>query len=90
MTTMFAFPGMFAPHIKDSDLKMPEDFDDFDVKEYPNFALFLASHVGFTINIEDLENNANIIAKIPEEKIENITMRELWDLGVVYGSGPLV
>ena len=90
MTTMFAFPGMFKAHIQNSELKMPEDFDNFKYEEYPNFTLFLASHVGFTIELEELENNANIIAKIPVEKIENITMKELMDLGVTYGIGPWV
>ena len=27
---VFAFPDMFAPHIKDSNLKQPEDFENYD------------------------------------------------------------
>lgn len=30
MTSMFAFPNMFGPHIKHSNLKQPDDFESYD------------------------------------------------------------
>lgn len=37
MTSMFAFPDMFAPHIKDSNLKQPEDFENYDQNSFHIF-----------------------------------------------------
>lgn len=90
MSGMFMFPGMFYNHIKDSKLKMPEDFENYDPEEYPHFHVFILTHLGQPIDITALEDNANIIADIPENAIKSVTLNDLMEKGVVFGTGDLV
>lgn len=89
MTTMFIFPGMYHPHIKDSNLKMPADFDNYDPAEYPHFHLFLMAHTRMAFDPTDLEYNANIIAEIPKDRLKEISFKNLMELGIRYSLGPL-
>lgn len=90
MSGMFMFPGMFYNHIKDSKLKMPEDFENYNPEEYPHFHVFMLTHLGQPIDIAALEDNANIIADIPENTIKSVTLNDLMEKGVVFGTGDLV
>lgn len=90
MSGMLMFPGMFYNHIKDSKLKMPEDFENYDPEEYPHFHVFILTHLGQLIDIAALEDNANIIADIPENAIKSVTINDLMEKGVVFGTGDLV
>ena len=90
MSGMFIFPGMFYNHIKDSKLKMPEDFENYDPEEYPHFHVFILTHLGQPIDVAALEDNANIIADIPENAIKSVTLNDLMEKGVVFGTGDLV
>lgn len=85
MSTFFASQSMFKAHIERSELKQPSNFEDYDPEDYPQFHVFMLSHLGYPINIGDLEDNANIIANIPDEEIKSVTFEELARLGVVYG-----
>lgn len=90
MNGIFMFPEMFYNHIKDSKLKMPEDFENYDPEEYPHFHVFMLTHLGQPIDIAALEDNANIIADIPENAIKSVTLNDLMEKGVVFGTGDLV
>ena len=70
MSGMFCFKSMFRPHIKNSNLKMPENFDEYNPEEYPHFHVFMLMHLARPIDITALESNANIIAGISEEDIK--------------------
>lgn len=90
MCTMFMFPRMFYTHIKDSNLKIPNDFENYNPEEYPHFHVFMLTHLGQPIDITALEDNANIIAEIPEENIKGVSFNDLLEMGVVFGYGDLV
>ena len=90
MTSMFAFPNMFGPHIKHSNLKQPDDFESYDPEQYPHFHVFMIAHLCQPIDIHALEDNANIIAAIPEDEIKKVTFEQLIAKGIVYGTGNLV
>ncbi|MCD7996428.1 MAG: hypothetical protein LUH21_04255 [Clostridiales bacterium] len=90
MTGMFAFPGMFYNHIRDSNLKMPEDFENYEPEEYPNFHVFMLTHLCQPIEIESLEDNANIIAAMTDGEIKQVTFAELLEQGVAFGHGNLL
>lgn len=92
MQIVFFFPRMFRTHIKDSNLKIPEDFDNFDPVEYPHFQVFLNVHLGRPIIVECLEDNANIIADIDEKDLMegNVTYQDLFDKGVILGDGTYI
>lgn len=79
---ILCFPEMFKVHLSDSNLKCPDNFSEYDKEEYPHFHIFLMSHLETEIRIDSLKEDADIIAKIPEDKIRNITIGELIDLGV--------
>ena len=50
----------------------------------------MLTHLGQLIDIAALEDNANIIADIPENAIKNVTLNDLIENGVVFGTGDLV
>ena len=82
MTTVFCFPKMFANHIMDSDLKQPQDFDNYNPEEYPHFHVFMLLHLANPIDVMTLKDNANIIAKVSDEEIKNITIEQLFNMGL--------
>ena len=90
MSRMFCFRGMFRPHIENSNLKMPENFDEYNPEEYPHFHVFMLMHLAKPIDITALESNANIIAEISEEDIRKVTPKDLFDMGIELGCGDLV
>lgn len=90
MCGMFMFPEMFYNHIKDSKLKTPEDFENYNPEEYPHFHVFILTHLGQPIDIAALEDNANIIAGIPKENIKSVSFDDLLEMGVVFGNGDLI
>ena len=90
MTTAFFSEGMFTGHIQNSELKKPGDFNNYDPEKFPHFHLFMCSHLAMPIETDCLEDNANIISKIPEDEIKTITFEELAKMGVIWGTGNLV
>ena len=90
MCGMFMFPWMFYNHIKDSKLKMPDDFENYNPDQYPNFHVFMLIHLGQLLDIATLEDNANIIADISEDALKSVTLNDLMKKGVVFGTGDLV
>ena len=79
---MFCFAGMLENHIKNSKLKQPSDFENYDPNEYPHFHVFQTLHLGCPIDISSLEENANVVADIPEDTIRQITLEQLVEKGL--------
>jgi len=52
--------------------------------------VFIICHLYQPIDIQALEDNANIIAAIPEDEIKKVTFEQLIEKGIVYGTGNLV
>lgn len=84
---LFIVPELFKAHLEGTKLKCPDNYRDFDPMEFPHFAIFLQLHLNNpAMDIESIPNNANIIAKIPIEKLEEgIMVQELVDMGVNLG-----
>jgi len=82
MTTIFYLPVMFENHIENSRLIKPVDFEDYNPNEYPHFHVFMSLHLGHTIDHTTLEENANIIADIPDDEIRKVTIGQLVDKGL--------
>jgi hypothetical protein len=81
------FPEMLRVHVENSKLKLPDDFENYDIKDYPQFHVFLATHCCCSIEVESIESNANIIAKISDKEIQKITMKDLINYGVFFPRG---
>lgn len=89
MTTMFCYPEMFRNSIENTGLKLPKNMNNFDSNEYPHLEVFLTLHLARPIDLNNSINNAEIIAKVPDDKIKTITITQLQALGVnlnTYGN----
>jgi hypothetical protein len=84
MNTYFAFPEMLVPHIKTTNLKIPEKLDDYDPEEYPHWHVYLNTHLGYCYPLDVFTYNAEIISAIPEEKTKNVTIQDLINLGCSF------
>ena len=82
MTGIFYFPGMLYNHIKTSNLKLPDNLENYNPEEYPHYHVFKILHVGYIIDITSLKDNANIIAEISTEDIKNVTIEQLINKGL--------
>jgi len=80
MAVAFFNPCMY--NVEGTGLVTPPNVDDFKATEYPHFHVFLNVHLGQAFDLSTIEANACIIAAIPNEKILEITLRELYKLGV--------
>ena len=90
MTTFFIFPDMFKPHLKNTKLKTPEDYENYNAEDYKHFHVFMLTHLATPIDINALTDNANIIANIPTKEIIKVTYEQLLELGVKFGHGEIV
>lgn len=90
MTTMFAFPEMFRPHIEKSNIELPDDMENYDKDKYLAFHIFLVLHLGRTIDVSSLESNANKIAALSEEELRSLTLNDIDRLCLEYGIGDWV
>ena len=76
-------PEMFVGHVEGTGLKIPQNPSEFDKSEYPHWEVFLLLHLGRKIpSMGDIHYNAEIIAKIPDNQIKEITINQLQLLGV--------
>jgi hypothetical protein len=82
---------MFRNHIDNSEIKQPENYENFNPDEYPHFNVFMITHLGNAFDPDNLKENADIIASIPDEQIRKVTYNDLIEMGVTFScSGVLV
>lgn len=73
-------PSMFDRFLDGSGITVPKNHEDPDAwnpDEYPHYAVFLNLHLGRAFPDAVLESNAKAIAKIPDDKILEVTIKEL-------------
>jgi len=88
---MLAFPSMIVEDVKEAwaaesiSLKVPES-NDFDVDEYPHFAVMCGITLGKAIDWasvrDDIQHNALIVGRLDEKRVRTVTFGELVDMGV--------
>jgi hypothetical protein len=85
------YPSLFSDFAKEKSIKVPEDPDkDFAEEEYPHFVVYLNLHLGRPYDDYSLERNAELIAKISDEEVKDITAEQLEALGIdIHGSSIL-
>lgn len=80
---MIAFPEMLVGPAKKAGMIVPENAREFDPNKYPHFQVFCKIQIGISMPSPTAHwDNAEIIVKIPDDKIKKITMAELIDLGI--------
>ena len=87
MTKVFETAEEIVPYIQNSNLRIPEDVNNYDKEEYMHFHIFLNSHLHGPMIVEELENNANIIAQIHDTHIASVSMFVLTMLGCQFDWG---
>lgn len=80
---MISFPSLLLSHAQNAGIKTPPNVDDYDATQYSHFYVYECVQLARPIIGESHVRNAEIIAAVPQNKIEKITMRELRKLGVV-------
>jgi hypothetical protein len=83
---MLAFPGMLIEAAKQAGMKIPPDADDFDANEYPHFQVFCLTQLGRYMRPGEHWTNAEVIARIPANKIKTTTMGNLIDQGLAWAT----
>jgi len=82
---MIIFPGMIAEAAKQAGMKTPENPDDgFDAKEYPHFNIYCAVQLGRAIRWGEHWENAKVVARIPNDKLETVTLQDLIEDGLEF------
>jgi len=80
---MFAFPGMLVTYAKAAGMSVSANPDRrFTNERYPHFAVFCAAQLGQPIrSLDDVQENANIIAGLSEEEVKRATLLDLIQRG---------
>lgn len=81
---MLAFPTMLVSAAEEAGIKVPPDPDDFDAKAFPHFAVFCNAQLGRPMSAGAHWGNAFVVAKIPDDQIQKITVADLLNLGWQY------
>lgn len=87
---MLAFPGMLAGPAKQAGISVPDPIPD-DIQEFKEthrrFFLFCVVQLGQSLPHPTAHwNNAEVMASIPEDKLETITVGELLEAGLQIGT----
>jgi len=84
---MMAFPGMLATAAEKAGMKVPSDPDgEWKPEEFPHFNIFCVVQLGRRIRWGEHWKNAKVVAAIPEEKLESITLMDLIESGLEYST----
>lgn len=84
---MIAFPGMLVTAAKNAGMKVPKDPDNFDASRYPHFSVFCAVQLCRRMRPGEHFENAEIIARIPNDKIQTVTLTDLLAKGLIFATG---
>lgn len=82
---MIIFPGMIASAAEKAGMKVPPEPDgDWDAKEYPHFNIFCTVQLCRAIRWGEHWENAKVVARIPEDKLQTVTLQDLIDDGLEF------
>jgi len=74
---MLIFPGMLVSAAEKVGMAVPPDPEEFVTEEYPHFRVFCNAQLGRAMNPGEHWDNAEIIAKIPDDEILKVTLEGL-------------
>lgn len=82
---MILYPGMIATAAEQAGIKVPQDPDgDWNPQEFPHFNIFCAVQLARPIRWGEHWENAKVVAAIPEDKLDSVTLQDLIDSGLEY------
>lgn len=65
-------------------ISTPSDLDNYDKNEFPYFIIGRALMMYMEISEENIIKNMEILSKVPEEDIRNMSMRKAIQLGMKF------
>ena len=84
---MMAYPGMLASAAEKAGMKVPPNPDgEWKVEEFPHFNIFCVVQLGRRIRWGEHWENAKVVAAIPEDKLDTITLMDLIESGLEYST----
>lgn len=83
---MIAFDHMLVPAATQAGIKVPENLEEFEVKDFPHWHVFCCLQLGSAMPYPGAHfDNAKIIVSISEEDIMTISAQEIISKGFSYG-----
>jgi hypothetical protein len=76
------FREMLVPAALHANIKFPEDCENYYPGDFPHFHVFCNIQLGREFSVGAPFNNAEIISKISDDEIRNVTLEDLFKLGV--------
>jgi hypothetical protein len=83
---MIALPEILIGPAREAGMKVPKDVWKFDPNLFPHFAVYLNAQMGVPMPSPTSHwHNAKVIAQVPDDKIVNVTMDQLEEMGFEIG-----
>lgn len=78
---------MIANAAKKAGIRVPDDLENYDKKQYPHWNVFCAMQLGAPMPYPNVAfDNAKVVAALSIEEIETITAKQLLDRGFTVGT----
>lgn len=81
---MIVFPGMLVDAAEQAGMKVPADPDNYKPEEYRHFDLYCLLQLCRPIRWGEHWENAKILAAIPIDELEKMTLEQLIERGFEY------
>lgn len=83
---MIAFDDMLVKPAEEAGIKVPPDLENYNPENFPHWNVFCNLQLGSPMpNWTVHYDNAKVVAKVPDDKIKTIKVRELEELGFQIG-----
>lgn len=83
---MVGFDGMLTAPAEKAGIKVPPDLENYNPNEYPHWYVFSKVQLGTSMpNPTAHWQNAEIIAKIPQEDIFSVSVEDILGMGFLHG-----
>jgi hypothetical protein len=83
---MIIVPAMLVEPAKQAGMKVPDDPENFKPAEFPHFHVFSIMQLGSSLPYSAAHwDNAKLIAQIPDDKIKEVTVADVLNLGFAHG-----
>lgn len=82
---MIAFPGMLVTAAQEAGMSVPPDPENFSGLDYPHFYALFVHQLGKPVRFPGEHwHNAKIVAQVPDDRIREVTLDDLIELGFSY------
>ena len=83
---MLAFPSMIEEAARKAGMKVPDDLDEYPLRDFPHWFVFCQAQLGRRCEPGEHWENAKVVAAIPDDEITEITIQRLIDKGFRWSS----